>query len=134
MTYEEFINKIAESDIEDWIYDDEVGSYVFRKDIAITMQRDREEDELFEEEWVERFIHHSEAKRLKIYLNYMGNTIDVFFTASVDGAQMNIPYPNIDEMAITRQQYNIGKIVNKQECGVIDRYDEYLRTARITVK
>lgn len=134
MTYDEFMSIISESDVRDWIYDDSDGRYIYKNDIAITMQRDREDQTDFEEDWVERFIHHPTATRQMVYLRYMGTTIDIFYTASVDEARMNIPYPQLDDMTISRKQYNIGRIVNLIECQVIDRYDEYLQTAGITVR
>lgn len=134
MTYDEFMSKIANSQVEDWIYDDSDGRYIYKPDIAITMQRDRDDDQDFYEQWVEKFVHHPTADRLMVYLCYMGTVIDIFYTASVDEARMNIPYPRRDDMTISQQQYNIGRIVNMIECGVIDRYDEYLRTAGIKVR
>ena len=97
MTYYELMETISQSTIEDWLYDDSDGRYIFRRDISITMRRDREDNTNFEEEWVERFIHHPTASRLRIYICYNGTTIEVFYTASVDGARMNIPYPRLNE-------------------------------------
>ncbi len=134
MTYDEFMNTISESNVDDWIYDDTDGRYIYKHDIAITMQRDREDMTDFEEDWVRRFIHHPTATRQMVYLKYMGTTIEIFYTASVDEARMNIPYPNQSDMTISRQQYNIGRIVNLIECQVMDRYDQYLNTAKIIVK
>jgi hypothetical protein len=134
MTYDEFMNIISESDVDDCIYDDSDGRYIYKNDIAITMQRDREDQTDFEEVWVERFIHHPTATRLMVYLRYMGTTIDIFYTASVDEARMNIPHPKLEDMTISRQQYNIGRIVNLIECQVINRYDEYLQIVEITVR
>lgn len=134
MTYDEFMNIISESEIEDWIYNDFDVRYLYKNDIAITMQRDREDQTDFEEDWVKNFIHHPTATRQMVYLRYMGTTIEIFYTASVDEARMNIPYPRYQDMTISRQQYNIGRIVNLIECSVIDNYDEYLQIAGITVR
>ena len=128
------MNIISESRVEDWIYDDSDGRYVFKNNIAITMQRDRDDDTDLEEDWVERFFHHPTASRQMVYLCYLGTIIEIFYTASVDEARMNIPYPRLTDMTISRQQYNIGRVVNLQECGVMDRYDDYLRTAGITAR
>lgn len=138
MTYDEFMNTIVESDVEDWIYDDYDGRYIYKNDIAITMQRDRDERDddfdVYEADWVTRFIHHPTAKVQMVYLCYMGTTIKIFDTALVDEAAMNLPLPRIKDMTISRQQYKIGRIINKQNCCVMDRYDEFLGTAGITVR
>lgn len=131
MKYNDFINAIVNSKIEDWMYDDETGKYIFKNDISITMQQDREDDEEFFEEWVKKFIHHPTATRMKVYLCFNGNVIDTFYTASVDGSRMHIPYPDSENMTITYNQYKIGQIVNIATCNVIDRYDEYLIKAGI---
>lgn len=61
----------------------------------------------------------------------MEMVIDTFYTVAVDEARMYIPYPKTKDMTITYEQYKIGRIVNTGTCGVIDRYDEYLKIAGI---
>lgn len=131
MKYDDFINTIVESNINDWIYDDTDGRYIYKNDIAISMQRDMEDDSPFYGDWVTLFIHHPTAKRTMIYLCYLGNIIEIFYTASVDEGRMDIPYPTKD-MNISKKQYNIGRIVNIPHCEVMDRYDEFLKTAGIS--
>ncbi|HIG0355899.1 TPA: hypothetical protein ACX96U_001187 [Clostridium sporogenes] len=134
MKYNEFINQIANSKPNQWMYDDEIGKYVFINNISITMKQDRQGNEEFFEEWVKNFIHHPTATKMKIYLCFNGDIIDTFYTASVDEARMYIPYPKSSkELTITNKQYNIGRIVNIPKCNVIDNYDEYLREAGIKV-
>lgn len=74
MIYEEFIKTIVEADTSDWLYDDAYGTYVYKNNISITMKQDRDDDENFEEDWVENFSHHPKATRLMVYLCYNGNT------------------------------------------------------------
>lgn len=133
MTYEEYRAIIAKSNFEDWIYDDEHQSYLYKQDISITMKAREEENREFFEKWVERFPD-EKAYRHVIEFYYNGARIDDFYTASVDGHRMLIPYPKAGTLTITRDQYDIGKIINIPYCEVTDRYDEYLRTAGITVE
>lgn len=133
MNFQEFMDIISCSSREEWIYDDDYGTYVYRNNIAITMYRDYDNQIDFQEGWATDFPD-SSAQRLIINLCYMGNIIHRFYTASVDGARMNIPYPRLSDMTISIEQYNIGRIVNIQECNVNDDYDRYLRRASITVR
>jgi hypothetical protein len=130
MTYENFIEKIVESKIDQWIYDDDLGLYIFRNDISITIQRDKEkhEDNDFNEPWVKKY---SDPKGYKqgFFLRYNGTLIEKFYTVSVDGYRMYIPYPKSStDLTINKKKYNIGKIVN-----IVNSYnfDEYLRSGNI---
>lgn len=136
MQYNEFINKIVDSEIEQWTYDDDLGNYVFKNDISITMKQDRigDEYEVFYEKWVENFAHHPTATKMKVYLCFNGNIVDTFYTVSVDEARMYIPYTKSAlELTITYEKYKIGRLINYANCDVIDRYDEYLKQAGIKV-
>lgn len=97
------------------------------------MQQDREDDLEFIEAWAEEFPSDSKPTRMKVYLRYNGIDIRTFFTVSIDGARMHIPYPNGD-MEITYDDYKIGRIVNIPTCRVVDQYDDYLRRTGIMVQ
>ena len=133
MTYSEYRAIIENSDVNDWKYDDEHQSYLYLPDISITMKaRWEQEDREFFEEWTQNYPD-TKAYRHVIEFYYNGGRIDDFYTASVDGHRMCIPYPKAGTLTITKEQYNIGRIVNIPYCDVIDRYDEYLKTAGICV-
>jgi hypothetical protein len=132
MRYDDFIQQISNSTEEDWLYDDEIGKFVFRNDIRISIQSDRSvssEDERFYEEWATNFPDPN-AYRKKYFLQFNECTISTFYTVEVDGYRCAIPYPRLEDMTITRQQYNIGRIVNSIH-GY--SFDEYLRSAGITI-
>lgn len=143
MNYNEYINIIATSDKEDWIYDDARESYLYLPNISIMMKakeevinEDGEWRTKFEEPWVENFTK-PEAYVHTIELYYNGMRIDDFYTAIVDGSRMCIPYPKRDEdgMTITKIQYGIGKIVNiPYSVNDIYTLDEYLRQAKIKIE
>lgn len=132
MRYDDFMNQISNSVFEDWLYDDENGKYVFRNDLRITIQSDRTEsigDDRFYEDWATKFPD-PEAYRKKYFFQYNGVTIDTFYTVRVDGGRSDIPYPKLPEMTISRQQYNIGRIVNSIH-GY--NFDEMLSSTNITI-
>lgn len=134
MTYDEFKNTILSSDVEDWIYDDEKSLYIYKQNLSITIignEMDYGEDGLFYEDWVMNFPN-KEARKKTYELCYNGVEIETFYTVYVDGIRMAIPYPKLDDMSITKEQYGIGNIVNIPNAGY--GFDEYLRRSNITVK
>ena len=135
MTYSEYLQIIADSDISDWKYDDERGSYLYLPDISIMMQSKREDETRdFFEKWVENYAN-TKAYVHVIELYYNGMRIDDFYTAAVDGYRMYIPYPKIGTMSITQTQYGIGRIVNTPNLvNNVLNYDEYLKQGGITIK
>lgn len=134
MTYYEFMQKINASDPEDWIYDDEKGKFVFKNDLLISIlgkDIDYGESGKFYEDWATSFPD-ATAYRKEFELCYAGNEIETFYTAMVDGARMYLPYPKLDDMTISQNQYRLGKIVNLMNEGY--GFDSYLRQANISVR
>jgi hypothetical protein len=132
MRYGDFMQLISNSSEEDWLYDDEIGKFVFRNDIRISIQSDRSVsigDDGFYEEWATNFSD-SNANRKKYFLQFNDCIIDTFYTVRVDGGRSDIPYPKLESMTITNEQYNIGQIVNSIH-GY--NFDEYLDSAGISI-
>ncbi|OMP67042.1 hypothetical protein [Domibacillus epiphyticus] len=132
MRYEDFMAQISNSIENDWLYDDEIGKFVFRNDIRISIQSDRTEsvgDDGFYERWATNFPNEN-ASRKKYFLQFNDCIVDTFYTVQVDGFRSAIPYPRLNGMTITQQQYNIGSIINSIH-GY--SFDEYLTSAGITV-
>lgn len=132
MRYDDFKSQIVNSTVEDWIYDDDLGKFIFTGDIRISILSDRSEpidDDNFYEDWARSFPD-SNAKRKKFFLQFNDSIIEQFYTVSVDGHRSYIPYPRLDGMTITSEQYAIGAIVNSIHGH---SFDEYLQQARITV-
>ncbi|MDP4092822.1 MAG: hypothetical protein Q8920_05605 [Bacillota bacterium] len=134
VSYEEFILTIVNSEKEEWLYDDDLGRYVFRNDIRITIISDRgeNEDRDFFENWATQFPD-QHAFRARFFLCFNGSIIEAFYSAAVDGYRALIPYPRITDLTITNNQYRIGRIINIPYTVVIDRYDEYLSQAGIRI-
>jgi hypothetical protein len=139
MNFNEIINTIAESSPSDWLYDDDLGLYVYTEDVDITILSDRDwpNDNGFDEEsrfhgtWAEQFPD-SNAYRRRFFIRYRGVVISAFYTALVDGARCYIPYPNSQSLSITKEQYGIGYIINSLPARY--DFDQYLRRAGITVQ
>lgn len=132
MKYDDFIEAIENSKLDDWIFREEEGIYVFKKDIAISIVMN-ENSEDFWCDWVKVFCN-ARAYKQEFYLCYNGNKISKFSAAKVDSARMYIPC-DFDEVSksITKGQYNIGKIINMEQSEVDTEYDKYLKKANIKV-
>lgn len=136
MNYNEFMETIAKSSMEEWLYDDATGHYLYLNNISITMDvlsEDDNDDDEFYESWLKNFIK-SEGKRHIVRLKYNGGYVTDFYTVAVDGYRMYIPYPKTSDMSITKIQYGIGQIINKPLCYNFNEYDSYLKQAGISVK
>jgi hypothetical protein len=132
MRYDEYMQEISNSSDEDWFYDDNLGRFVYRNNIQISIQTDRtgdREDDRFYEEWANNFPNPN-AYRKEYYLQYNDCIINTFYTVEVDGYRSAIPFPRLNGMTITREQYNIGRIINSIH-GY--SFDEYLTSSGITV-
>lgn len=133
MNYDEFMKEILDSNVDDWLYDDELGLYVLKSNLAISIQSDREdiEDREFYEKWVESYPD-PKGYRARFFLKYFGNIIESLYTVAVDGYRMLIPYPKTrTELTISTKQYTIGKIVNIPYNG--HDFDDYLQRANIKI-
>lgn len=130
MNYVNYKGLIVNSEPSEWNYDDDLGRYVLRDDIRISILsssfNDRED---FYEDWARNFPD-SNAQKKVFYLQFNGVTIEQFFTVAVDGYRSFIPYPSLPDMTITREQYSIGAIVNTVHGH---NFDEYLAQANIKV-
>lgn len=137
MLYEDFMAKIEKSSASDWIYDDELGLYIFKGDIDISIQRDREwqltgEDQYCHDSWATNNVD-PKAYMRRYYLKYRGNIIDSIVGASVDGLRCFIPYPTVKGNTISKFEHSVGEIINNYINEGRD-YKYYLENAKITVK
>ena len=129
--------KIIDSNVEDWIFDDEEGNYTFKKDTGLTIRRDESENyREFEEEWVKKF---PDPKAYVSYhrIFYNSSLIKKVFLVAVDGYRMYIPLPKTNDLTINKFQYQIGRIINDSYGGSgrgIWNYDSYLSLAGIKIR
>ena len=125
-----------DSNVNDWLFDDEEGNYTFKKDTGLTIKRDESENRReFNEEWVKKFPDPiAYASYHKIFYN--SSLIKKIFLVAVDGYRMYIPLPKINDLTINKFQYQIGRIINNSygESGKgIWYYDSYLSKAGIKI-
>lgn len=116
------MEKIMDSDLNNWKFDDEEGIYTFKPDVKLKIVREPYEDQReFEEEWLESYPDPSgRTNHHKIFYN--GTFIRKVPVVAVDGHRCNIPFPEYDwndeeskreNMHLTKFRYKIGRILNK---------------------
>lgn len=133
MKLNEFIEEITNSEVDDWTYDDELGRYIYKNDIRISIVSDREFDESYESEWLNCYSN-KKGYFDRFNLCFNGSIIESFYGVAVDGHRMIIPSPRLTNLTITRKQKLIGKIINKPYTYGIDDYEQYLNMAGISIR
>jgi hypothetical protein len=128
----DLVEFLVQSIPDDFEYDDSLGQYLHRHDVAVTLQLARP-DELspFEEAWVENFPD-KHAYVQEVYLEYNGKRVETYFFADVDGARHLVPHPkSAADLRISRFQYHLARILNARING--NGIDHALKVAGIVV-
>ncbi|MCX6770303.1 MAG: hypothetical protein NT051_06570, partial [Candidatus Micrarchaeota archaeon] len=138
-TLESIKKKIMKSTAEDWLFDDIQGIYTYKKDVNLTIRRTPyEESEEFHEKWLDVYADRKgHTSNHDIY--YSSSFIERIFIVAVDGYRKYIPYPDINDLTLTKYQYAVGRIINDAYgtlpgSGVFTSFDDYLQRAGIKVK
>lgn len=128
MKYDELIKKILNSKKEDWIPFDELGIWVFKDDLLISIQDESPAPrEYFYEEWATKHPDQN-AYQMRFFIKYANNPIADIYAADVDGGRAIIPYPDLETKCIDKFHNKIGEIVNSD----ITRYHEYIERSGLT--
>ncbi len=131
MNYEQAKKILTESDQKDWIVDDETGSFTYKKDLNLHIQRaDFESYRPFNEPWA---TNHPDPSALAIEytVKYGESYVDKYTLVSVDGHRAELPMPKaINNPVVRKDDVNFAKIVSTGG----DRVDEYLKRSKLEVK
>jgi len=131
--YENRTDKIIEvvinSEMADWVEDDELPIMYYVPDPKITIKWDRaEEPEPFNEEWAVKHVDKN-AKYAKHYVCYEDKTVKNIDMVWVDGGRALIPAPDRTTNHISRRSYLIGRLLNWD----LDNYNGYIRRSGLIV-
>jgi hypothetical protein len=109
------VNKIlAESSQEDWIVDDESGSFTYKNDLNLHIQR---------------ADYDPKAMAVEYIVKYGSSFVDKHTLVSVDGHRATLPMPrSIADLSIMPSDVNFARIVS-----VGGRVDEYIRRSNLKV-
>ena len=120
---------LAESSQDDWIVDDESGSFTYKDDLNLHIQRaDYSSFREFNEPWA---TSHPDPKAVAVeyVVKYGSSFVDKHTLVSVDGHRAKLPMPkSISDLRVDASDVNFAKIVN-----IGGRVDEYLERSQLKV-
>lgn len=120
---------LAESSQDDWIVDDESGSFTYKDDLNLHIQRaDYSSFREFNEPWA---TSHPDPKAVAVeyVVKYGSSFVDKHTLVSVDGHRATLPMPkSISDLRVDASDVNFAKIVN-----IGGRVDEYLERSQLKV-
>jgi len=129
MTKNEVDEILSSTAQEQWIKDDETGSFTYKNDLSLRIERANYETyDDFNEDWATK--HADKIAKSVIYTVYYNNSfIERKMLVSVDGHRATLPLPrSATDLTVTREDVNFAKIVN-----INDRVDEYLRRSGLSI-
>ena len=128
-TYNEVLAKIAASDQEDWVMNDDETERTYKGDLNIRIVSDAEKA-LSKEPWVQRLGGQDRPKRQKFTIYYGNSFVRTVQTVAVVGFRAYIPFPKSgDELVISHWEYRFAQIIQPP----VDSLDYYLQRASIRV-
>jgi hypothetical protein len=120
---------LATSAKDEWIVDDESGSFTYKNDLNLHIERaDFETYREFEEPWAKS---HPDPKAVAVeyVVKYGSSFVDKHILVSVDGHRATLPMPkSMDDLRVNKSDVNFAQIVD-----VGNRVDEYLDRSKIQV-
>lgn len=114
---------------DEWIVDDESGSFTYKNDLNLHIERaDYETYREFDEPWAKS---HPDPKAVAVdyVVKYGSSFVDKHTLVSVDGHRATLPMPkSMDDLRVDKTDVNFARIVD-----IGDRVDEYLSRSKIQV-
>lgn len=120
---------LSASDQDDWIVDDESGSFTYKDDLNLHIERDNFNNyRPFDEPWATKHPD-SSAKAVEYTVKYGTSFVEKHTLISVDGFRATLPMPKgIDDLRVKASEVNFAKIVD-----VGDKVDEYIKRSHLHV-
>lgn len=124
MNYNEVENILANSKKNEWIENDELGTFTYKNDLNLRIERSPNEIE-FNETWATSFPDKN-AKAIDYKVFYNNSFVDEQLLVSVDGARAVLPLPkSADDLTVKKADVNFARIVN-----VGNQFDDYLARSK----
>lgn len=121
---------LEHSNHDDWIVDDETGSFTYKNDLNLHIKRaDYDNYNSFSEPWA---VSHPNPNACSVQytVNYGSSFVDRKTLVSVDGHRATLPMPaSANDLTVTSADVNIAKIVDTGE-----RVDEYILRSGLKVQ
>lgn len=121
---------LANTNKEEWIVDDESGSFTYKDDLNLRIERiDTDRD--FKEPWATCHADPS-AETVEYIVKYGSSFVEKRTLVSVDGHRATLPIPkSSSDLRVKPCAANFARIVN---IGVGNSVDEYLDRSRIIIE
>ncbi|WP_124430076.1 hypothetical protein [Pseudomonas sp. R2-37-08W] len=120
---------LATSPQDDWVIDDESGSFTYKNDLNLHIERaDYETYRDFDEPWAKS---HPDPKAVAVeyVVKYGSSFVEKHMLVSVDGHRATLPMPkSMNDLRVRASDANFARIVD-----IGDRVDEYLQRSNIKV-
>lgn len=111
MDYNKVENILATSKKEDWISNDELGTFTYKKDLNLHINRSPDDRE-FNEPWAKNFPDKN-ARAVDYKVFYNNSFVDEKMLISVDGARAVLPLPKSpDVLTVKKENVNFASIVD----------------------
>ncbi len=122
-------NILAKSSQDDWIVDDESGSFTYKDDLNLHIQRsDYDSYRDFDEPWATSHFD-PKATAVEYVVKYGSSFVEKHTLVSVDGHRATLPIPRaINDLRVGATEVNFAKIVN-----IGDKVDDYLQKSGLKV-
>lgn len=120
---------LAESSQDEWIVDDESGSFTYKDDLNLHIKRaEYDSCREFNEPWATSHPDpHAEA--VEYVVKYGSSFVEKRTLVSVDGHRATLPMPKSKtDLRVSAADVNFAKIIN-----IGDRVDEYLGRSQIEI-
>jgi len=121
---------LATSSQDEWIVDDETGSFTYKEDLNLRIERaSYKNSRKFNEDWATKHPD-SEANAVDNTVKYGSSFVSRKTLVSVDGGRATLPTPDMKtKKTVSKEDMNFAKIVD-----VSDRTDEYINRSGLTIK
>src|SRR5690554_2727896 len=129
MNHNDVKHILANSTKDEWITDDESGSFTYKKDLNLRIEgADDETFREFNEPWA---VAHSDpnAKAVDYVVKYGSSFVEKRVLVSVDGYRATLPMPkSANDLRVIKSDVNFAKILDMG-----GRVEEYLSRTKIQV-
>ncbi len=130
MKLDEIKNVLATSSQDQWIIDDETGSFTYKDNLNLHIERaDYDTYRSFDEPWATGNPD-STSSAVEYTVKYCSSFIERHKLVSVDGHRATLPIPeSMDSLRVRPSEVNFARIVDMG-----DRVEEYLGRSQIRIE
>lgn len=121
---------LSSSSQEDWIIDDDTGSFTYKNDLNLRIERQDYALTLpFNETWATNHPD-PEARKVNYTVKYNNSFVTRETLVSIDGGRATLPMPDVKtKKVISKEDFNFANIVN-----INGNIGKYIKASSLQVK